>query len=226
MDNTLENAVLKLYPEFVKILGPYIRRKDKRKYIMLYNGKVKTTRMLAKVKLEVKIGRRLVNDETADHIDEDPINDAYENLQILTKSENARKSCYLKPHTLEMTDGLRRKRSENAIGAKNGNAIFTTKQVKRLRKEYADKKISIVDISKEYKISRRSVKDMLRGNTYSNIGGATTKFKSRAGAPKKFTERDIKKMVYMRKQGYSNIKIAEIFNTHVSTISKKIACYF
>lgn len=50
--------------------------------------------------MEVKIGRRMVGDETADHVDDDPSNDDIGNIQILPMLDNIRKSA--KP--IEMGD--------------------------------------------------------------------------------------------------------------------------
>ena len=41
--------------------------------------------------MEIKLGKRLSYDETVDHIDEDPTNDSIENLQVLSRSGNAKK---------------------------------------------------------------------------------------------------------------------------------------
>jgi len=53
----------------------------------------KSTKSYAKHLLEGKIGRTLLDHETADHIDEDKTNDDIDNLQVLTRIENALKSA-------------------------------------------------------------------------------------------------------------------------------------
>ncbi len=47
--------------------------------------------------MEQHLGRELLPEETVDHIDEDFTNDAIENLQILSLSENAKKSAATRP---------------------------------------------------------------------------------------------------------------------------------
>ena len=99
------NDILVLYPEYTVVLGPYLR-KDGRKHIVLNNsyapkftkGKTKTI-SYPKVLMEIKLGRRLLENETVDHIDEDISNDRYSNLQILTRQQNAAKSNILRPRS-------------------------------------------------------------------------------------------------------------------------------
>ena len=91
MDKEEADRVLELYPEFTKIYGPYVY-KDNRKRVVLYDGKRCSSRQLAKVRLEIKLGRRLIEGETVDHIDEDYTNDDPDNLQLLSQSKNATKS--------------------------------------------------------------------------------------------------------------------------------------
>jgi hypothetical protein len=77
----------------IKVYGPYMRG-DGRKHIILYDTELKkrTTLSYPKFLLQKKIGRKLVGDETTDHIDEDFTNDELENLQILSLAVNAAKS--------------------------------------------------------------------------------------------------------------------------------------
>ena len=85
-----KQKVLALYPEFHNIYGPYLR-KDGRKIVILYDGKRRSARQLAKVKLEVKIGRRLLDGEEVDHVDGDFTNDVMRNLQLLSSKANLSK---------------------------------------------------------------------------------------------------------------------------------------
>lgn len=82
--------VAKLYGVEYKVYGPYIREPDKRKIVVLYNGKFRTTKQYPKVKLEIKLGRLLSKDETVDHIDNDATNNKFSNLRLLSREENAR----------------------------------------------------------------------------------------------------------------------------------------
>lgn len=79
------------------IYGPY-KRKDGRKHIILRFKMGKgcsggnLTYSYSKFLLEMKIGRKLLKNETCDHKDEDFTNDSFDNLQVLTRKENINKS--------------------------------------------------------------------------------------------------------------------------------------
>lgn len=74
----------------MKIYGPYLR-KDGRKHLVLVNGEITTSVSYPKWLLEKKLGRKLLPNETADHVDNDFRNDEISNLELLTRAENARK---------------------------------------------------------------------------------------------------------------------------------------
>lgn len=83
----------KLYGNDLKaIYGPYTRNQDLRSHVILYNGKSRTTISYPKFLLEVKLERKLVDNEQADHIDGEPWRDRLDNLQVLSQQENTRKS--------------------------------------------------------------------------------------------------------------------------------------
>lgn len=87
---TIEQLV-SLYGPDVKIRGPYFAAKDGRCLVDVFcDGRYRTTQ-LAKLLLEIKLRRRLVDDETVDHQDDDCTNDSPENLQLLSRSENSSK---------------------------------------------------------------------------------------------------------------------------------------
>lgn len=69
----------------------YTDNKNHRRIIKLYRGGKKYSTLYARYLLAVKLGRYLTEDETVDHIDNDPTNDAVENLQILSRGDNAAK---------------------------------------------------------------------------------------------------------------------------------------
>lgn len=77
----------------ITVYGPYIRA-DGRKHVIIYDHETKKrqTKSYPKYLLEQKLGRDLVGDETADHVDEDFTNDKLDNLQVLSREENARKA--------------------------------------------------------------------------------------------------------------------------------------
>lgn len=74
--------------------GPTINKKDFRYILSLKNdsGKTVSSTSYARYLMSVKLGRLLhKEDEQVDHIDGDPTNNTYENLQIITKEENLKK---------------------------------------------------------------------------------------------------------------------------------------
>ena len=80
----------------MKVQGPYTR-KDGRQHVVLYKDGVRKTVSYPKYLLEQKLGRSLLPNETCDHIDNDHTNNSLDNLQVLTRSDNARKGIALRP---------------------------------------------------------------------------------------------------------------------------------
>lgn len=79
--------------ENYKVFGFYVR-KDNRKIVILQSledSKLKTV-SYPKFLIEQHLGRYLTKDETVDHINADFTDDKIENLQILSRAENAAKS--------------------------------------------------------------------------------------------------------------------------------------
>lgn len=92
----LKEQILKLYPEYKEVYF-YIHSKNYREYVT-FSPKIGVyTALVARVKLEIKLGRRLVGDETVDHEDNDPFNDNFDNLQVLSMADNQRKLRNKKP---------------------------------------------------------------------------------------------------------------------------------
>ena len=79
----------------VKVYGPYTR-KDGRQHVVLYKDGVRKTVSYPKYLLEQKLGRSLLPNETCDHIDNDYTNNCLDNLQVLTRADNARKGMELR----------------------------------------------------------------------------------------------------------------------------------
>lgn len=84
------------YGQDCRALGPYLRSVDDRKIVILIFPNKKTTITYAKLKIQYKLNRLLTPEETVDHINEDRTDDRFANLQVLSLSENARKSMRLK----------------------------------------------------------------------------------------------------------------------------------
>lgn len=75
----------------MKVYGPYTNYQDRKFVIIRTNGKNKTTQY-ARYLLEQHLGRSLSSSETVDHIDGNFRNDSLDNLQILSRADNIRKS--------------------------------------------------------------------------------------------------------------------------------------
>lgn len=66
--------------------------KTGRKMILLVGDSNRLTTAYARYLMSVKLGRFLEKDETVDHIDDDHTNDSIENLQILSRLDNIKKT--------------------------------------------------------------------------------------------------------------------------------------
>lgn len=80
----------------MKVYGPYTR-KDGRQHVVLYKDGVRKTVSYPKYLLEQKLGRSLLPHETCDHIDNDHTNNCLDNLQVLSRVDNACKGTVLRP---------------------------------------------------------------------------------------------------------------------------------
>lgn len=117
-----------------------------------------------KALMEVHLGRFLnYPDETVDHINNDPLDNRIENLQVLSRSENAKK---------QHRDGLAYKPPKNVPlthietnGSANGMSKISEDEVLRYRREYTSGR-SKVSIIKECGLTRKTVENFLFGRTY------------------------------------------------------------
>ena len=118
--------LLILYPEYLNILGPYLR-KDGRKHIVLWNKDVgRKTISYPKALMECHLKRKLEDDETVDHKDEDFTNDDFSNLRVITRSVNSSRSaikrfpifgnCLMCNFEFELSREQISKRAKNFIG--------------------------------------------------------------------------------------------------------------
>ncbi len=76
-----------------RVYGPYLQSNGKRKIVVLIDelGNRKTT-AYARYLLEKHLNRELLPTETVDHIDKDSLNDSLENLRVLSRSSNIKRS--------------------------------------------------------------------------------------------------------------------------------------
>jgi hypothetical protein len=88
----------------MRVYGPYTR-KDGRKHVILIDtdGK-KVTKSYPRYLMEQHLGRSLADDETVDHVNEDFTDDRIENLQLMTRVANAKKSFTLRGKPAEIVD--------------------------------------------------------------------------------------------------------------------------
>lgn len=164
MDEDEKSSILALYTEYDRVTGPYTRASDQRKVVALTGYKKTTTRQLAKVRLEVMLGRRLIEGETVDHKDENHRNDEPQNLQLLSKSENSRKSSIGNKHSLgrKIPEDQRRK------GENNSRSLISNENVECYRLAFAKGAISKSEIMSQTGMSEKSVRNFLYGDTYSD----------------------------------------------------------
>ena len=94
-----QNQVDKLY-KVCRIYGPY-KSKDGRYRVVLKSKNLHTTKQYAKLKVEIKLGRRLNKEETIDHKDRNVANDKFKNLKILPRSIHAKLDA-LHRHTIRV----------------------------------------------------------------------------------------------------------------------------
>lgn len=81
-----------------KVYGPYLdSTKTRRIVILMYPDGTRKTTANARYLLEKHLGRALGPHEEADHIDENPLNDALENLQVLSIPSHQKKSAQARP---------------------------------------------------------------------------------------------------------------------------------
>ncbi len=119
----VKHKVLALYLNITKIYGPYDRA-DGRKVVILYDGEKRSARQYAKIKLEVKLGRRLKPGEEVDHKDGNFRHNKFSNLQVLSGIENRRKSF--------TEDG--NKPLKPMKGSKNPNSKLDENDIRTIRK--------------------------------------------------------------------------------------------
>lgn len=84
----------------MKVNGPYTHTTGRlagRKYVSItYDDGTRTSMLYSRWLMQEHLGRTLLTSEHVDHKDEDPTNDTLNNLQILSLSENSKKSARLR----------------------------------------------------------------------------------------------------------------------------------
>lgn len=81
----------------MRVYGPY-KRKDGRKHVIILNDDgTRFTQSYPRYLMEQYLNRKLLDDECVDHINEDFTDDRIENLQLLTREQNAAKNMATRP---------------------------------------------------------------------------------------------------------------------------------
>lgn len=94
-------AIKKLYGVKARVSNFVVCNDNRKRCLVTIPGTaVKYWKQYAKFKLEIKLNRKLGKDETVDHIDGDVSNDKFVNLQLLSRSQNAKKSALHRVHQL------------------------------------------------------------------------------------------------------------------------------
>lgn len=170
-----KKSVLKLYPECIDLIGPYNRKDGRvtftlRRKNSLGNSNITRARLL----LEIKLDRRLIGNETCDHIDNDCTNDDPDNLQVLSRAENAKKGWdyYKNKPILRTSTEL----SLAIRGIKNPNNslsecdIISIRCLGRLYDEITHKKIwTQQELAEVFNCSRENIKQILNYETWAWI---------------------------------------------------------
>jgi hypothetical protein len=89
--------------QIIKVYGPYERKEDNRKIVVLHliDGTL-TTKTYARYLYEKEHGEIGNIDLTVDHVDEDVTNDVLSNFELLTRADNISKSA----RPLQMYEGI------------------------------------------------------------------------------------------------------------------------
>lgn len=198
-----------MYENYCK-LGPYTR-KDNRKIISIKIGDSWRTISYPKYLMEEYLGRFLNDDETVDHINADFTDDRIENLQILTRAQNAAKA-----HKDFSFDYKSRPypKGENTVNSK-----FTHEEVKELRSAYAKGDITMAEIQKIFNVTKMPVIRMLYGKSYCDVEGALVKGEL-PPRKRKLSEIKIQNIKELYSKGLSILAIHKELGVDRATIRK------
>lgn len=150
-----------------KLYGPYHWKSNNRWVVDVASDGRKKTMLAARLILEIKLNRKLIDDETVDHIDNDKTNDDPSNLQVLSGRDNARKGSL---NSNNLDDWLynpihAERRSYNASGERNSAALFTNEDIERFRSipKYHG---MIKQLAMEHGCSYKTMQNILNGTSY------------------------------------------------------------
>jgi hypothetical protein len=173
-----ESDLKNLYGVMTRV-GATTIRDDGRKVVTvtLPNGRVEVNQY-SRYLLEIKLGRPLYGDETVDHIDDNFCNDSFDNLQPLSRAENASKGAIGNQYSL----GYKQTDEQARRGEKNGMSQINNAEVARYRHLVTNGTMSKEDVMRETGMSDRGVRNFLNGSSYSEAGGPLSA--NKVGRPK------------------------------------------
>lgn len=82
--------------DIMKVYGPYTRKDGRQHVVIIHGDGTRQTKSYPRYLLEQSLGRELTGDETVDHTDNNYENNNLSNLQILSRSDNAKKGMSIR----------------------------------------------------------------------------------------------------------------------------------
>jgi len=134
--------------EDIKLFGPYLR-KDGRLMLTYKNGRKTTSLSYPKYLMEIKLNRYLTEKEHVHHIDGNPLNNDYSNLEVVTVQEHGRRhvkykedikaECYLCKKMFILTPKQQQSRYSNRFRKDAGpfcskKCVGTYGQIEQMKK--------------------------------------------------------------------------------------------
>jgi hypothetical protein len=155
------------------------------------------------------------------HKDGVKTNNSLSNLELVFNKENVKHGYSI--GLSSTSEKCKRKSSERMSGENNPLSKLSNDTVLKERIRFKNGKTSVKDLQKKYNLTLRTVKNFLMGITYKDIPEKCEQnlFSKVPGRKSKFSEKDVLRMVAMRKRGEAIKKIAEEFKTCRETVSKK-----
>lgn len=123
-----------IHPEFKSIGTPSYMIKDRICFGVRLHSGAKKSIQYARLLLELKIGRKLNSNETVDHIDFDSTNNSMDNLQLLTRQENACKGSHeINKRKVAELNSLRMMGNRISVGNCNGMTKLSDIEVDEIK---------------------------------------------------------------------------------------------